>query len=634
MNGHDIWGTARLIPCLTGVVMLRQGNEQHYFSAAAVQVTGGGDSVIQLNCAQNWNDAEAVYLWADAASAFTGGSGVQPNALYYVKELANNQIELYGDQALAHQLTWTGATGRFFLERRAGFPGFWGNGAPPLLAQPDMDGNPWNEAGFDSVPAQIFIAAYDAGTKVFTAPNHNFVPGQAVMYWSVTGAAFTAFYVYVLDVNHIQLMVAQADALAGANAAAIPAAYNAEDYVENATASGQPMPPGREGIWVGQRLVIANGLNNIAISDPNDPLHFALLSQQLTANVGVGGQTNGFATVSSQDTLIILNSNAVLALYFFSEGSANWVLRSITTEYGCVAPLTIVNRGPNTMFLSRRGYDRVLETALGVIQPVVNPVSYDMKKYIGQIDWRHVDQATAGQVDNRLLLALPQSAQMGAVQNNLVLSLNFENSDVGKEVFGWEGVWTGAALRVYAFDAITVNGQTRFTFADYNGNANWLGDGWLDLGLTDIADSLTTRIYSGGTLDRKIWQLARTVWDANHANVSVSAVTPGYNESTLLAPSPIAYDRTQYVAGEGADYDPATQQPPFGNPYREDYSLASAGELIGGVPDVHQNLPETLYMRLDDWGVQLVIANSRGSLRVGQVEVQGMPGPRAASRSA
>ena len=633
MNGNDIWDTARLIPCLAGVVMLRQGDERHYFSAGSVQVTGGGDSIIQLNCEPDWDTADEVYLWADEGSAFEGGSGVQPNALYYVKNIGNNQIELYGDQALAHQLTWAGAVGRFFLERRAAFPGFWGNGAPPLLAQPDVDGNPWNQVGFLAVPEEIFIGGYDAGTKAFTAPNHNFVPGQAVKYWSVTGNAFSAFYVYVLDANHIQLMAAQADALNGVNAAAIPAAYNAADYVQNATASGQPMPPGREGAWVSQRLVIANGLNNIAISDPNDPLHFTLLSQALTANVGVGGQTNGFATVSSQDTLIILNNNAVLALYFFSEGSGNWVLRNITTEYGCVAALTIVSRGPSTMFLSARGYDRVIETALGVIQPTVNPVSYDMKKYIGKIDWKNVARACACMVNNRLLLAIPQSAQAAPVQNNLVLSLNFENSDLNKDQFAWEGVWTGAALLPYAMASLTVNGQPRFSFADNAGNVNWLGDGWLDLGLNAIADSMTTRIYSGGSLDRKIWRQTRVVWDQNGAKVTVAAQTPGYNESQVLAPCPIVYDRTQYVAGEGADYDPATQQPPFGAPYREDYSLAGPGELIGGVPDAHQNIPETFYPRADDWGVQIVIANAAGSLRVGQVEVTGTPGPRAASRS-
>jgi len=86
------------------------------------------------------------------------------------------------------------------------------------------------------------------------------------------------------------------------------------------------------------------------------------------------------------------------------------------------------------------------------------------------------------------------------------------------------------------------------------------------------------------------------------------------------------------VAGEGPAYNPATQVPPFNNPFREDYTLAGAGELIGGQPDIHQNIPETFRMRVDDWGVQLVIANAAGSTRLVSVLVAGFAGPGAATR--
>lgn len=654
MNGNDIYGTARLIPCLQGIVMLRQDLERHYFSAAAVSGTAGSANVtansIQLNCAPDWVDGDQVIFWADptmqpAGSAFMGGAGENVplnDSYWHVKAVAGNKVELFADQALTQRATWTeGAVGRFYLENRSTTPGYYGNGAPPLMAFPDLDGNPWYMAGFSAVPEQIFATALAGGTNVLTCANHNFTPGQAVKYWSVAGAAFTAAYVYVVDSNHIQLFTVQSDALAGAGASQLTSAgaplsvWADTDYVVNASASGQPMPPGREGGFIGQRLVIVNGLNNIVISDPNDPLHYTLLNG-LTANVGTGGKTMAVAGLSSDDTLMILNQNSILALYYFGEGSANWVLREITREYGCVAPLSVLTVGVNLMFLSRRGYDRVIDTVFGVIQPVARPVSFDMDKYVKLVDWPNAALATAAQVDNRLLLALPQKGQVAPVQNNVVWSLNLLNSDPGKDAWAWEGVWSGQYLLPYAFCNLSVFGKEWITFADYNGNVNWLSDGWLDLGLNQISDSMTTRRYTGNEAQlksaRKIWKRALVTWDTNNPNLTVSATAPGYNEVKVLAPSPITYDRTKYAAGEGLDYNPATQVPPFGAPYREDYSLAAPGELIGGVPDVHQNITETFYTRLDAWGVQLVIANTQGSARIGQVEVWGVPGPRASSR--
>jgi hypothetical protein len=645
MNGHDIYGTTRLIPCLAGIVMLRQDVERHYFSALAVSGTAGSanttPNTIQLNCAPDWGAAAPyprLQLWMDltAGSYFTSSPGLINGSFVYAKPGANNLVELFSDSACTARITWTGAAGRFWLENKSQTPGYYGNGAPPLMAYPDQYGNPWYMPGFVAVSEQIYVSAI-AVTSILACLNHNFTPGQAVNY--VQGATSTPLFVYVLDPNHIQLMVTQANALAGINALTTSTAplnaWSATDYVVNATASGQAMPSGREGCFLGQRLVIVNGQNNIVISDPNDPLHYTLLNG-LTANVGTGGQTNAVCGIPTVDALLILNNNSVLALYNFSYGSTQWNLVEVTREYGCVAPLTVLQKGPNLMFMSRRGYDRITVGITGAMLPVARPVSFDMDKYVKQVDWANAGIASAAAVDNRLLLTLPLVGQAAPIRNNSIWSLNLLNSDPGRDEYAWEGVWGGQYLQAYGFCVLNVFGKEWITFADYNGNVNWLGDGWLDLGLYQILDSMTTRMFTGNAQqlrgERKIWKRARVTWDTNNPLLNVSASGPGYNEVKLLAPCPITYDRTKYGAGEGPDYDPATQTPPFGAPYREDYSLAGVGELIEGVPDVHQNTSETFYLRMDSWGVQLVIANSQGSARIGQVEVWGAVGPRASSR--
>ena len=323
-----------------------------------------------------------------------------------------------------------------------------------------------------------------------------------------------------------------------------------------------------------------------------------------------------------------------MALYQFSAGPDQWVLRNVTREYGCVAPLSMRQWGSSLMFLSHRGLDRVQTTAFGVVVGTGLPVSFDMDKYVKQIDWNHAELASVETWGNRLFLAFPARGQHGTFQNNTVLSLNFQNTDLAKEEYGWEGAWTGASLLVYNFARLTVNGEERLAFCNYSDEVCWLNDGALDTGNVAIGDRLTTRRYTGGKMGRKVWQQALVVLDHNHASLTVSAIAPGWNEVYELTPAGgLQYDRTKYAAGEGADYDPNTQVPPFNNPWREDYSLAGFGELIGGQPDIHQNIPEKLRMRVDDWGVQLQIVNARGSCRVASVDVEGFAGPGAATRN-
>lgn len=51
LNGHDVWATARLIQCHNAMMLLRHGNERHYFAAADVN---GLLDRITLHCAPTW----------------------------------------------------------------------------------------------------------------------------------------------------------------------------------------------------------------------------------------------------------------------------------------------------------------------------------------------------------------------------------------------------------------------------------------------------------------------------------------------------------------------------------------------------------------------------------------------------
>ena len=650
MNGHDVWGAARLAPCYNGLVLARQGNERHYFSANAAGQWPAAGTVL-LNCAPAWKDGDAVLIVMDPAynSALTGGSsGLVPASgdLVFVVT-TGNQVKLYKNSQTSTALNFTGGRGRFYLERQSAVPGPYGNGAPPLLAQPDAIGSSLFDVGFLAVPVNVAATGINPTNMILTAPNHRLLPGDEVQYFhsgvaqglAQAAGPTPALYVNVVNDHQLAFYDTQADALlavGGSNAGQQTVAWAAGDYLVKVGASGLPMPPMREVYYTENgRLVGVNGANTVLISDPNDPLHFTPMQATFTANLGEADAVTALAEISSSDTLIIGKQNSVMALYNFSEGPSAWALRSVTREYGVLSALSVCQWGSSLMFLSRRGLDRVVYTAFGVIVGVEKPVSYDLQKYINLIDWNNAAQACVETWNNRLLMAFAAKGQpAGGVKNNTVLALNFLNSDPAKGVFAWEGKWSGAWLNVFGFARHAIAGEERLTFADYDGNVNWLGDDYTDTVQTapkvfesaTIADSMTTRVYTGGGVGRKIWQKLLAVWDTHDALLTVTARTPGWNESTALTPAGgLAYDRTKYGAGFGPDYNPALQIPPFNTPRREDYQIGVT-ELIGGQPDADQNASEPFRLREDDWGVQIVIANAKGSAKVQSVAVEGYAG--------
>jgi hypothetical protein len=707
MNGNDVYGITRLIPCYNGLVMLRQDNERHYFGAfQTYAITGSssgaatltvaaptsapaletGDHVstsvimnvnwtsfyvrlvapgtialydtlahaqaggatglaapwasnavgtlslwvvdagtIQLNCEPDWANGDLVLFHAEPNSYFlpaaVNGSVPNPDSRYYVKNLGNNQVQLFTDAALTQQLNFDGAYGQFYLERQADFPGYYGNGAPPLIAQPNVLGATLWDVGFLAVPVDIGITSVMA--NVVTAPNHRLLPGDAVTVTGLElangGALASTLYANPTSPNTLYLYDTSLDALAGGPqgqqglANATPAAA----YLVKAGASGLPMPPGTEGAYFQNRLLIVNGASTLVISDPLDPLHYSPLVDAVTANLGESDPITGLHPLPAQDAVLVLKQLSVLILNNFSGGPNAWTLTKITSEYGCLAPLSIAQVGSDVWFLSRQGVASVTQTIQGLTQGVALPVSKAMKKYVDLIDWTAAAGACGCYWNNRYFLAVPLKGQQGTKVNNAWLVFNFLNQM-------WEGMWQGAALPAAGMARHVVFGDERLCWLTPAGTVNWLGDGFTD-GPTPIADSLTTRIYLCGMKGRKLHLATEMTWDDYMPSLTVTAMTPGVNETETLLPAPVTYDPTQYAVDGLAAYVPGVGDPQA--PYREDYEMSVAELLKGGAPDTHQNHTEGFRMRMDDWGVQFTIANAQGSCRIQSIGVKAVAGP-------
>lgn len=645
LNGHDVWETSRLIPCFNGLALIRPGNERHYFQASAVNSTN-----IQLNCAPNWVTGDVVLFGGvDPTSQVQGSSPPSVGTGYYVRNISSNQVELYDTSAHALASPATtgrldmsgGAVGRFYLERQALSPGFYGNGAPPLLMQPDASGSTVFQVGFKPVPVHLAVTADDTSAHIITVPNHRMIPGDSITYTHSNSTKET-FYVYPNTPNTLSLYpntgTGLALALAGTASTTDPSpAFNSADYIDKAGASGMPMPSGREGVYYKNRLIIVNGPDNLAISDPLDPLHYTPMSASVTANLGESDAVT--CLVPQGDTLIIGKKHSILAIDNLGVPTtgapgSNWVLREISRDYGFFSPLAALLVGADVWGFSRRGVVSIYQTEFGTLRGQATPISRDMEKYIELIDWTHADEICAATWKGRYFAAVPLKGQpIGPVLNNAVLVYNFLNE-------GWEGIWQGQPLTVFGLVRHTVYGEERLCFVNYYGQVCVMSDAWTDsvgAGPTPIIDKLVTRTYTAkeqGSLSMrpKIWLSAELNWDTNAPNLTVTANSPGHGEQQVMLAAQ-TYDKTKYLAYGQGPYNPANPNgpPSFDAPNRQDYSL-SPSEMLVGALDVHQNITERLRMRMNDWGVQVIVQNGTGSCRLQSVMVAGVPATKVSSR--
>ena len=658
LNGQHVWDTARLVQCHNAMVLLRHGNERHYFDTTALN---DATEKITLTGPPSWpvgTSDRVRFELATPGAAILGSTPPGAGNYYYARHFSGNAIKLYQDSsnALADtnclNFTTAGSTGKFFIERVTNPEPFFGNGALPLIMQPTVEGVTAFENGFKPVTDNVDIT--DTTTSIIEAPNHRLVFGD-----SVTGAAsglkqstgpdvFVVWPKYAAPQSDhtLRLYDTELQALADDGATGLQALASGQTglYLKRTGAAALAMPSAREGLYFKGRLVLINGRDNLMVSDPHDYLHFTQWTGTVSANLGEAGQALWLAALGD-DALLIGKEQCVLIITGLGGDSSGWAMDDVTREYGGVASLAAVNVGTDLWMLSRKGVASIIRTVAGETQGVARTVSHSIPEDLADVDWVYAHQACAAMWDNRFFVALPGKNQTDVV-NNRVLVCNLINgglrveqavvngdlvggvTESGGRVDAWEGTWTGDLLIPYAFARLSVFGEERLTFATPDGLVCWLHDGWDDAG-AEIETAMTTRGYFGG---REVLALKGSLQlESFRPSYSVSVQTQGHNESTAIITAQ-TNDATAYLTYGTAAYVPASStSATFSAPHREDYS-PTADELLTAELDIHQNITESLPMRERDRSPALVITNTQGSLRVVTASISALPVGIQASR--
>ncbi len=177
------------------------------------------------------------------------------------------------------------------------------------------------------------------------------------------------------------------------------------------------------------RLMVAQNFRLFAVSNVSSATvnnSSIYTSGFLPAAPPVFGGAVSFDVGQDYDDITALVAGTDFLLYVFKERScyavgtlptaatgivftaaADFTIRQLSRDIGCVSARTVVQIGNDTFFLSRDGVrtlQRTLADGMTAIQP---PISEPINDVIGRINWDYAHTATAVYRDRKYILALP-----------------------------------------------------------------------------------------------------------------------------------------------------------------------------------------------------------------------------------
>lgn len=179
---------------------------------------------------------------------------------------------------------------------------------------------------------------------------------------------------------------------------------------ENPTDGTQPIPNGKRGLFIQNRVLIPHSRDLIAASDYLNYTRYSPTRSAFRINQGSADELTAIYKFN-ETSVIAFKEQSVYAILNVTGDLSAMVLDEITHEYGCRAPRSIAAAGSDVWFLAdKRGICSIKQTEQNKLQGVDVPVSHDIQGLIDRINWRYADRATARYIQNRFYLAVPLDA--------------------------------------------------------------------------------------------------------------------------------------------------------------------------------------------------------------------------------
>jgi hypothetical protein len=241
---------------------------------------------------------------------------------------------------------------------------------------------------------------------------------------------------------------------------------------------GHQFPNSVFGIYYGNRIIVQNSRDSIAVSHYLDPTSFSL-SDMFRINDG-GNDTLVSICPWTLNEFVVMMRNSI---FYVSVGSGNYdvgdsiaadaYVKSLSVDVGCAAKRSVVQAGGTIIFLSDNGVYALNPQAAGPgttntpegmrLLTVAEPLSAPIDDVIQRINRTHSDKSVGIYWGNRYYLAVPLNSEDGSViatKNNHVLVYNFINKawesvdsfPAGFEVMNFIVAKKGSQRRLFALD--------------------------------------------------------------------------------------------------------------------------------------------------------------------------------------
>ena len=396
---------------------------------------------------------------------------------------------------------------------------------------------------------------------------------------------------------------------------------NVTGSIKRSSASGSSVPPGREGLYFQNRLLLLYGNDYLAVSDVLDPLHYSPILNEFKLNTGSNDRVVALYPFNTT-TLLVFKERSVLAVENLYGDLSTTRLTEITREFGCVSQSSIAGTGSDVIFLSQRGIISLRQTEFGISQSVVVPLSDQIQNIVDDIDQAYWGNACAAYFANRYILSVPVEGGDGT--NQRTLCYNFLNK-------AWEGYWEGSLLVPKYWCRVIVAGTDTLCWADQSGLIHQFDPlGLVDVDRTGVLTQISTEVrfrgYTGeDNVDHKQWtdiQFELGNWNTRY---SITAQFDGVNESYVVATNQTK-DRTVYYTYGSGTYNTNNTADNFLLPYREDYSVTTQFRCgnNGWKAGLHQFFSHKARLRKHSASVQPLITTDQGSLDIYSAKVIGI----------
>jgi len=166
------------------------------------------------------------------------------------------------------------------------------------------------------------------------------------------------------------------------------------------------IPNSERSIFFQNRLFIPFGNDQVAFSDIGDYTRYLPVLNEFKINVGSSDKLVNIAKFNDT-TMVCFKERSIYAVTDIYGDMSNARLDQVTSQFGLVAPKSVVQAGNDIIFLSQLGVMSLRQTEQNKLQGVVMPLSEPIQPLIDRINWKYASTAVGAYWDNRYYLAVP-----------------------------------------------------------------------------------------------------------------------------------------------------------------------------------------------------------------------------------